>query len=178
MPQHGQFKLQFRINRFARYAARYSYEDDRLQREIGVAAHHRGRYARAEFVEIRRWKTPRSAPLVAQNTAAEVKAATRIALAPDTEDRERMRALQSLRGVNWATASVLFHLAYPERYPIWDVRALQALGINGRFTPSYKRWSAYVANYRELLVRAGLDGRTLDKGLWQWSVENKSPLGR
>jgi hypothetical protein len=173
----GLFKLQFRIGQIARYAARYSYEDDSMQREIGVAARQRGWYTRAEFVKLCRWKTPRSAPLVAQNPAANVKAATRIAVAPDTEDRERMRALRSLRGVNWATASVLLHLAYPERYPIWDVRALQALGIDGRFTPSYKRWATYVANYRELLGRAGVDGRTLDKGLWQWSVEHGGPLG-
>lgn len=116
-------------------------------------------------------------PLIAQNSAAEVKAASRIALAQGTEDRERMRALRGLAGVDWATASVLLHLAYPELYPIWDVRALQALGVNGRFTPSYTRWLEYVTSYRDLVGRASVDGRTLDKGLWQWSVEHGGPLG-
>ena len=101
----GLFKLQFRIGQVAQYAARYSYEDDSMQRGIGVAARQRGWYTRAEFVQVCRWKTPRSAPLVAQNSAAEVKAASRIALAQGTEDRERMRALRGLAGVDWATAS-------------------------------------------------------------------------
>lgn len=87
-----------------------------------------------------------------------------------------MRALRTLRGVDWATASVLLHLAYPERYPIWDVRALQALGARGRFTPSYVRWAAYVDNYRLLIERSGLDGRTVDQALWQWSVDHGGPL--
>jgi hypothetical protein len=81
-----------------------------------------------------------------------------------------MRALRSLRGVDWATASVLLHLAYPERYPILDFHALEARGAR-RKSYSFRFWLAYVAAYRALLAEAPVDGRTLDRALWQWSVE-------
>jgi hypothetical protein len=164
-------KLAFPVGELARHAARYSYDDDGPVLAIGRAARERGWYTEREFVDTCRWKTARSQPLIVQNTAAEVATATRTALADDAEERERIEALRSLSGVDWATASVLLHLALPDTYPIWDVRALQAFGIRGRFAPSFKRWELYVGCYRQLVAKSGLDGRTVDKGLWQWSVD-------
>jgi hypothetical protein len=74
-------------------------------------------------------------------------------------------------GVDWATASVLLHLAYPERYPILDKRALQALGVPERSAYSQRFWQAYVNESVRLAERAGVDGRTFDQALWQWSKE-------
>jgi hypothetical protein len=71
---------------------------------------------------------------------------------------------------------VLLHLAFPERYPILDVRALHALGVRGHFAMSYKRWLEYVEAYREFIQIAGVDGRTWDRGIWQWSVEQDERL--
>jgi hypothetical protein len=112
----------------------------------------------------------RSAPLVARNSAAEVKVATAVALRKTSSEAERMDALRSLRGVGWPTASVLLHIAYPERYPILDWRALQALGVD---RPAYSQrfWEAYVAEYGRLLALTGVEGRMLDLALWQWSKE-------
>jgi hypothetical protein len=81
-----------------------------------------------------------------------------------------------LRGVEWATASVLLHVAYPERYPILDQRALHELGVAPRASYTFPFWEAYVAVWLELAERAGVDGRTLDQALWQWSKEQGSPL--
>ena len=85
-----------------------------------------------------------------------MKASTRVALGETASDRERIKALQSLRGVGVPTASVLLHLVYPERYPILDVRALHALGVPA---PSYghRFWESYVTEYRRLLEQAGVD---------------------
>jgi hypothetical protein len=47
----GLFKLQFRIGQVARYATRYSYEDDSLQRDIGVAAEKRGWYTEPHWLK-------------------------------------------------------------------------------------------------------------------------------
>jgi hypothetical protein len=83
-----------------------------------------------------------------------------------------MEALLSLRGVGWPIASVLLHLVYPERYPILDKRALHALGVDeapSRYTFEY--WELYVIEYARLLKQTGVDGRTLDQALWQWSRE-------
>jgi hypothetical protein len=168
----AQFKLQFEIREVASIAARFPGAGDAEALAIGRAVRVRGYYTRAEFRTVCRWKTPRSGPLVVTNTAPQVKRATAIALADGTDERERMRALRELRGVNWATASVILHLADPDRYPILDVRALDALGIRGRTSYGYEFWVQYVEAFRELVIEAEVDGRTLDRALWQWSAEN------
>ena len=165
------FALQFPIADVPGLAARYEYADDAEVLAIGQEARQRGFYSRDEFVRVCRWKTPRSGPLVAANGAAAVEAATRTALADETTERARMAALRSLAGVDWPTASVLLHLAYPERYPILDQRALQALGVARPPAYSFAFWDSYRTASVELARQAGLDGRTFDRALWQWSRE-------
>lgn len=165
------FRLQFPLDRVREYAARFPAEGDGGALAIGRAARERGHYTLDEFVAACRWKTPRSAPLVARNTAAQVEAATRAALAPGRSAGERMQALRTLHGVEWATGSVLLHLAYPDRFPILDVRALHSLGVTGRTSYTLAFWEAYVAEWTRLAAEAGVDGRTLDHALWQWSKE-------
>ena len=164
------FAIQFPVERVPEFAARFPTEADGDALAIGRQARERGHYTLAEFRRMCRWKTPRSAPLVAQNSAGVVRAATHVALSETATERARIEALLSLRGVGWPTASVLLHVAHPERYPILDTRALHALGVRA---PSYNFgfWEAYVATYRRLAAQAGVDGRTLDQALWQWSKE-------
>jgi hypothetical protein len=165
------FNLQFDVREVAAHAARYAYEEDSAILAVGRKARKRGYYTREEFVAVCRWKTPRSGPLVATNSAAEIEIATRIALSRASTERERMDLLRSLAGVGFPTASVLLHLAYPERYPILDKRALHALGVRAPATYSFRLWSEYVEEYGRLIEAAGVDGRTLDRALWQWSSE-------
>jgi hypothetical protein len=54
------------------------------------------------------------------------------------------------------------------------VRALHALGVAPSY--GYRFWESYVAEYRRLVRRAGVDGRTLDQALWQWSREQSVPV--
>jgi hypothetical protein len=165
------FELQFPIEQVPEYAARYAYEDDAKVVDIGRAARERGHYTRDEFLAVCRWKTSRSAPLVALNSADSIEATTRVALSENGTERERIEALRSLRGVDWATASVFLHLAYPERYPILDKRALQALGARAPAAYSFRFWEAYVNACVSLAEQCGVDGRTFDQALWQWSKE-------
>jgi hypothetical protein len=169
------FALQFAIERVPEYAARYAYDDDSEVLTIGRVARDRGHYTREEFVKVCRWKTPRSTPLVELNSAESVEAATRAALSRASSERE-VGALRSLRGVDWATASVLLHLAYPERYPILDKRALHALGARAPTGYSFRFWEAYVNACVRLANQAGVGGRTFDQALWQWSKEQGVPL--
>jgi hypothetical protein len=165
------FALQFPIKRVPEYAARFPAEDDDEALAIGRNARKRGYYTLEEFRKVCRWKTPRSAPLVAQNSAEAVAALTGVALSETSSERERNDALRSLRGVGWPTASVLLHLAYPDRYPILDKRVVHALGVRAPSTYSYRFWEEFVGAWRELAEQAGVDGRSFDQALWQWSKE-------
>ena len=165
------FALQFPIERVPEYAARFPSADDDDALAIGRAARKRGHYTLEEFRNVCRWKTPRSAPLVARNNAEDVIASTAVALSATTSERERIDALRSLHGVGWPTASVLLHLAYPDRYPILDKRVVDALGVRAPSTYSFRFWEAFLSAWRELAEQAGVDGRTFDQALWQWSKE-------
>jgi hypothetical protein len=169
------FVLQFPLALVPDYAARYPVDDDGDGLEVGRLARKRGHYTLEEFRRVCRWKTPRSAPLVAQNSAGSVETATRAALSKDAGERERVEALLSLRGVGWPTASVLLHLAYPDRYPILDKRALHALGVGAPSSHGFRFWEAYVETCVRLAGEAGVDGRTFDQALWQWSKEQGVP---
>jgi hypothetical protein len=170
------FVLQFDASEIGGYAARFPSAGDSEVLAMARAAGERGYYTLPEFRAVCRWKTPRSGPFVARNHPEDVEARTALALREQTTEHDRMRALRQLLGVEWATASVLLHLVCPDRYPILDVRALHAFGIRGRQTYSYRFWLDYVNAFRALVARSGLDGRTVDRGLWQWSAEQGEPL--
>jgi hypothetical protein len=165
------FALQFPIERVPEYAARFPSDDGDEALLIGGNARARGHYTLEEFRRVCRWKTPRSAPLVARNSAEDVVSLTAAALSESSSERERIDALRSLRGVGWPTASVLLHLAYPDRYPILDKRVVHALGVRAPSTFSFRFWEELVSAWRQLAERAGVDGRTFDQALWQWSKE-------
>jgi hypothetical protein len=131
-----------------------------------------GYYLFDEFAAVCRWKSQRTTSYVAQNASDTVERATRVALGETTSERDRIKVLRALHGVEWPTASVLLHLAYPERYPILDWRALEALGVRQPPTYSFRFWQAYVSAWLALVEKAGVDGRTFDRALWQWSKEH------
>jgi hypothetical protein len=126
-----------------------------------------------------RWKTARSAPKVESNSASAIRSATGRAFASE-ELAEQINHLLELIGVGLPTASVLMHFAFPDAFPILDVRALESLGITGRssYTPAF--WTAYVTACREIATAHGVSLRTMDKALWQYSKESdesRSSLG-
>lgn len=170
------FELQFPASEIAALARRFPGRDDAAFRAAGAAVRGRGYYQRAEFLEVCRWKTPRSGPRVASNTARSIRSATAKALGT-ADERARMEALLELRGVGVPTASTLLYFAFPERYPILDVRALESLGVKARSVYPVGFWLEYLAACRGLADRYGVDLRTLDKALWQHSKERSANAG-
>jgi hypothetical protein len=164
------FKLQFPIENIPALAARFPSSDDGRWLAVGAAARARGHYTRTEFIEVCAWKTARSRPKVAANSGRAVARATGRALSSAHEE-ERMSALLELAGVGVPTASTLLYFAFPDDYPILDVRALESLGVKPRSTYSMSFWLAYLAVCRALAQRGGVSIRTLDKALWQHSKE-------
>ena len=101
-------------------------------------------------------------------------AATRRALAV-TDEASRIAALLELEGVGVPTASTLLYFAFPDDYPILDVRALESLGVKPRSQYPVSFWLEYLSACREIASGAGVSIRTLDKALWQYSKELSLP---
>ena len=164
------FELQFPPDDIEALARRFAYDEDPDCIAAGAAAAVRGSYTREEFLLVCAWKSARSRPLLQSNDALKVEAATRAAFeTPD--ETARMVALCGLRGVGVPIASALLHFAFPDRYPILDVRALESLGRKGRSVYPVSFWVGYVHACRELAAARGVSLRTLDKALWQHSKE-------
>lgn len=125
------FELQFPPRDVDALARRFSYEDDAECRAAGAAARARGHYTRPEFLEVCGWKTARSASKVRANDEAAVVESTSRAFSA-TDETRRMKALRELSGVEVPTASALLMFAFPNDYPILDVRALESLGVKPR----------------------------------------------
>jgi hypothetical protein len=164
------FELQFPPAEIETLARRFPASDETRLIEVGTAARGRGHYTRSEFIEVCAWKTPRSRPKVAANPEATVIEATARAFST-TEEAARISALLALGGVGVPTASTLLYVAFPEDYPILDIRALESLGVKPRSTYPVPFWLGYLDACRTLARRSGVDLRTLDKALWQYSKE-------
>jgi hypothetical protein len=164
------FALQFPAEEIEPLAGRFAPQGEGRCLEAGAAARARGHYTREEFIEVCAWKTVRSRPKVALNAESAVAEATGRALAV-VDETARMSALLELVGVGVPTASTLLYFAFPDRYPILDVRALESLGVTPRSQYPLSFWLGYLDACRELAARCGVSLRTLDKALWQHSKE-------
>jgi hypothetical protein len=167
------FQLRFPERDLSRWASRFPDRDgDRRMACLRTAVRERGCLTRSEFLEICAWKTPRSKPHCAKNSAATIRTVTRAALAA-TDEALKMDLLRLLQGVEWPTASTILHFCDERPYPILDVRAVWSL----RFAkpPAYTTefWLAYVAFTRSLAERSGLSIRAVDQALWQYSKERQ-----
>lgn len=171
------FELRFPRERIAFWAARYAYPGDApILTRLAPEVRRRGYLTRGEFLELCEWKTPRSRPRCAQNSAARVRDATGLALATGDE-RAKIGILRLLDGVEWPTASVILHFCDERPYPILDYRALWSLGHSRPPAYTFDFWLAYTTFARDLAAASGHSMRELDRALWQYSKENqpKSP---
>ena len=167
------FELQFPASEIEVLAARFGYADDSRLLRIGGAVRARGYYTRGEFIEVCAWKTPRSHSRVAANSRYLVMSRTGRGLAA-TDESERITPLLELHGVGVPTASTLLYFAFPDDYPILDVRALESLGVKPRSQYPVSFWLQYLCTCRKLARRNGVSTRTFDKALWQHSKERSA----
>ena len=171
------FRLRFPASEIPNWAARYSYPgEDQIVDTLAPEARRRGYLRRDEFLALCYWKTPRSQPRCARNSAAQIREATEIALA-SRDDRAKMYILRSLSGVDWPTASVILHFCDHTPYPILDYRALWSLGFPKPPTYTYDFWGEYTDFARRLSQSSGHDIRTVDRALWQYSKEHQGKAG-
>jgi len=162
----------FQLEDVRALAARYSYRDDMAAIEAGRRAQVAGFYTREEFLTVCGWKSARTRKLWSDPSNSErvVREVTRIALSTEIEQL-KIIAPFALRGVSWATASVLLHFAAGEPYPILDYRALWSVGHHKPAMYSFELWWAYTERCRRLAAEAGVTMRELDRALWQFSKQ-------
>lgn len=131
-----------------------------------------GRFTRAEFLAMCRWKSPRARRHYERNTAAVIRRASGAALAARSE-RERIEHLTALPGVSVATASAILTLIDPRRYGVLDIRCWQLLfsirsvaaNPRGRaFTTG--QWEQYLERLRAHARALGVSARTIEYTLF------------
>ena len=149
-------------------------EDEGTAALIARLAHVKaaGRFTRAEFVAMCRWKSPRSRRHYERNTEAAIRRASAAALATRSE-RLRMARLIALPGVSVATASAILTLIDPRRYGVLDIRCWQLLfglrSVEGNrrgraFTVS--QWEQYLGHLRSHARALGVPARTIEYTLF------------
>jgi hypothetical protein len=174
-PRHVTFVLQFPATDIRKSAEQYSYKTDsddekRLMSEIGPRVKQRGYFDGADFLAACKWKSTRPARHYTKNADDDVRKVTALALAT-ADERLRICLLTALRGVDYPMASVLLHFGATD-YPILDFRAFEALGVFDVGWYTFEIWKQYTDFCRDMAKQNGVDMRTLDRALWQWSKDN------
>ena len=162
-------RLRLPQSQIGRYADLYSYpreETELLGLRGSVAS--AGSLLKHELRLLAKWKSPRSAGHIEDNTEGYVGEITSFALSAKDE-RARVEVLTLLSGVLWPTASVILHLFHSERYPILDYRALWSVSTEVPAQYSFKFWWQYVIFCRAVADKANVSMRVLDRALWQYS---------
>lgn len=169
-------QLRFHESQIADVAKRYSYGDDDRIVALRPRIIERGFLVSDELFQVSDWKAARNKSRVRRNHEDDIREITKFAL-QTTSERARIESLRILEGVDWPMASVILHFFHDERYPILDFRALWSIGVDEPNSYRFAFWWEYVLFCRGLADRTGVDMRTLDRGLWQYSSENQSPAG-
>ena len=166
-------KLRCQISELIHYAALYEcpqQETAILDLKTTVAS--RGFLLKDELRMIAQWKALRSAGHIEKNSEEYTQEVTAFALTASTE-RARIEVLTNLDGVQWPTASVILHFFHKDPYPIIDFRALWSVSLAQPAYYHYDFWWFYAEFCRDLSQQTGLDMRSLDRALWQYSKETQ-----
>ena len=162
-------------------------EEEELLRSVGPAVRNRGYYTQRELERVNRWKLPtqRNRKRLAQNSAAEIEAVTKVALAAD-ESMQLYVLRELLHGVSDGVASALLIFPFPDGHTVIDFRAARALEALERagqlgnrllWRPqpaealSVPPYPLYLGACRQLATRLDVSLRDLDRALWQWHKE-------
>ena len=170
-------KLRFPQSEIGKLATRYEdalAESDRrhtelITRNVFPSYERKGYLSKAEFLNVCRWKTPRSQWRCKSNDDVLIREVSCLTRTTESEHL-RIQIWTLLAGVGWPIASVFLHFAFPDRYPILDYRALWSLRteVPGQYTFSF--WWKYTEFCRELAHNAGVTMRMLDQALWKYSA--------
>lgn len=156
------------------YANLYDYDGDDILGKRMQAAVKQGYMTGDDLVAVAKWKWRggRLRQLCRENTEAEVEEISAVSFAA-TSERLRIGALLALRGVQWPMASVILHFAFPDDYPILDVRVMRTIGGSTHY--NFERWQEYIEVCRATARDEDISMRTLDKALWVFDKAKIEP---
>jgi len=137
------------------------------------AARRRGHLTKGELHAVCRWKSVRAQPLVLSNNHHQIREATSIALS-SREERKRLTALTSLRGVGTPMASAILMLLEPDRYAVIDIRVWQVLrkrkavkGNEAGTNFTFRQWAAFLRVVRRLAAEMQVSARDVERTLFK-----------
>jgi hypothetical protein len=166
----------FKVQDIGYWAKRYEYNQDSFDlADRRQPVRNRGYLTMDDLRAVLQWKSPRAAWHIEKNEANFVRQITGFSLNTSNE-RARVEALTLLDGVQYPVASVILHFFHKGRYPIIDYRALWSLSHEVPSQYGFEFWFKYVEDCREIGQVAGVDMRTVDMALWQYSKENQPPV--
>jgi hypothetical protein len=132
----------------------------------------RGYLTRGELEAVCRWKSARAIQHIKSNSASEVRAATRRALATKSE-RRRLAGLTVLRGVSVPMASSVLMLVDPQRYGVIDIRVWQLLHAIGAVTKKpagigfdFSNWYQFLMIVRHFAKKFNVKARDIERTLF------------
>jgi len=131
-----------------------------------------GKYEIERIRELARWKSPRRASLIDENSEQVLREAIALVSEPQRSEVLAIGILTSLSGVGIPMASSILTAMFPLKYTIIDYRALATLGVE-KWTGSIEFYLAYLEFCLATSKSAGLSLRSLDHALWQRSKEQK-----
>ena len=153
------------------WSDRYDYHDEqRLKRWLAKQSGQKF-LDKKRFLGIAMWKTPRGKHHYEANSAGFVRQVTDQAFQA-CDDRLRLHIVMALDGVGVPVASTILHFAFPDMYPILDIRALTTLTKAGLWSgnepgaSTLADWLKYTRLMRGLSKKLRVDLRTLDEALW------------
>jgi thermostable 8-oxoguanine DNA glycosylase len=135
--------------------------------------------SRSEFLDICRWKSPRSIRLCERNSANTIECMSRKVFATKSE-RRRMELLTSLHGVSVPTASAVLALTDPDNYGVIDIRVWQLLYAlrSVRSNPGgqgfrFDHWYHYLKILRHHAKRLGISVRLVELSLFRYHQDHQ-----
>jgi hypothetical protein len=165
-------KLRFDHDEIRHFAQRYEDPNETMIERLVSNVRAAGHLSKAQLLEVGHWKSPRIVGHLKKNSEELVRETTRIALTTPVEAL-RICVPQILAGVGFPMASVILHFFHKDEYPVLDFRALWSLGMQEPKDYSTQFWMHYVEICRAKAAEANVDMRTLDRALWQYSIEHQ-----
>lgn len=163
----------------ARFDVKYARDEVRLKRWLAQDKNPRPLDSE-HFMDLAMWKSPRPKRYYERNSDAFIRQVTKHAFQA-SDGRLQLHILMALEGVGVPVASAILHFAFPDTYPIMDVRVLRTLRRAGLWRRDEARsfttagWLEYVQSMREHSQEVQVDLRDLEKALWAFDKYGGRP---